>query len=129
MDSGELQPGMIFGRDFRVVRALRAGGMGSVYVVDQLSTGKQRALKVMAPELATDPAIRDRFVFEARAASRIESDHVVEIVTAGIDDADAEFVVGVARKAAAGVRRHGFHAGQRIVVETDAGCAGSLGHV
>lgn len=77
---------MIFGRDFRVIRALRSGGMGAVYVVDQLSTGKQRALKVMAPELATDQATRERFVLEARAASKIESDHVVEIVTAGIDE-------------------------------------------
>lgn len=81
-----LEPGAVFGRDFRIVKALRAGGMGAVYVVDQLSTGKQRALKVMAPELAYDPAIRERFVLEAHAAARIESDHVVEIVTAGVDE-------------------------------------------
>src|SRR3954463_5700611 len=77
---------MVFGRDFRVVRALRAGGMGAVYIVEQMSTGKQRALKVMAPELAMDAATRERFVLEAKAASKIESDHVVEIVTAGVDD-------------------------------------------
>jgi formylglycine-generating enzyme required for sulfatase activity/serine/threonine protein kinase len=83
----QLSPGATFGGDFRVVRALRAGGMGAVYVVDQLSTGKQRALKVMAPELASDPSVQERFVLEARAASKIESDHVVEIVTAGVDQA------------------------------------------
>ncbi len=82
----DLQPGTIFGRDFRVVKALRAGGMGAVYIVDQLSTGKQRALKVMAPELASDPATRERFVLEARAGSKIDSDHVVEVVTAGVDE-------------------------------------------
>jgi formylglycine-generating enzyme required for sulfatase activity/serine/threonine protein kinase len=81
-----LEPGIIFGRDFRIVKALRSGGMGAVYIADQLSTGKERALKVMAPELAADPATRERFVLEARAASKIESDHVVEIVTAGVDD-------------------------------------------
>src|SRR5262245_30077794 len=81
-----LQIGAIFGRDFRVVKPLRAGGMGAVYIVDQLSTGKQRALKVLAPEIATVPGVRERFVLEARAASRIESDHVVEVVTAGIDE-------------------------------------------
>src|ERR1043166_6986975 len=86
MGSGVLEPGAVFGRDFRIVRALRAGGMGAVYIADQLSTGKQRALKVMAPEFVSDPAIRERFVLEARAASKIESDHVVEIVTAGVDD-------------------------------------------
>jgi eukaryotic-like serine/threonine-protein kinase len=82
----KLEPGMVFGRDFRIVRALREGGMGAVYVADQLSTGKQRALKVMAAELAVDPSIRERFVLEAHAASRIESDHVVEIVTSGVDE-------------------------------------------
>jgi formylglycine-generating enzyme required for sulfatase activity/serine/threonine protein kinase len=76
---------MIFNRDFRVVKALRAGGMGAVYVVDQLSTGKQRALKVMSATFAQSPAARERFVLEARAGSRIESDHVVEVLTAGID--------------------------------------------
>ena len=93
-DLSALQPGAIFGRDFRIVRPLRAGGMGSVYVVEQLSTGKPRALKVMSPELAQSQAARERFVLEARAASRIESDHVVEIVTAGVDEATgAPFIV------------------------------------
>ncbi|MEJ7734441.1 MAG: bifunctional serine/threonine-protein kinase/formylglycine-generating enzyme family protein [Polyangiaceae bacterium] len=86
MSRDSLIPGAVFGGDFRIVKALRAGGMGAVYVVDQLSTGKQRALKVMAPELAADPAIQERFVLEARAASKIDSDHVVEIVTAGVDE-------------------------------------------
>ncbi len=91
---GGLEPGMVFGKDFRIVRALRAGGMGAVYVVEQLSTGKQRALKVMMPELAVDPSIRERFVLEAKAAGKIESDHVVEIVTAGVDEASgAPFLV------------------------------------
>jgi len=82
----KLEPGTIFGRDFRIVRPLREGGMGAVYIADQISTGKQRALKVMAAELAVDPATRERFVLEARAGSRIESDHVVEVVTAGVDE-------------------------------------------
>jgi formylglycine-generating enzyme required for sulfatase activity/serine/threonine protein kinase len=85
-DTGVLQQGNIFGRDFRVIRALKAGGMGAVYVVEQLSTGKQRALKVMNPDLAHNPTTRERFVLEARAASQIDSDHVVEVVTAGVDD-------------------------------------------
>ena len=85
-DTGVLEPGRVFGRDFQIVRALKAGGMGAVYIVEQLSTGKQRALKVMNPELAQDPATRERFVLEARAAAQIDSDHVVEVVTAGVDE-------------------------------------------
>jgi formylglycine-generating enzyme required for sulfatase activity/tRNA A-37 threonylcarbamoyl transferase component Bud32 len=60
--------------------------MGAVYVVDQLSTGKQRALKVMAPELAMDELARERFVREAKVGAQIESDHVVDVITAGVDE-------------------------------------------
>src|SRR5688572_16657298 len=81
----ELVAGAVFGREFRILRPLRAGGMGAVYVVEQLSTGAQRALKVMAPELASDAATRERFVREARIGAQIDSDHVVEVVTAGVD--------------------------------------------
>ncbi len=81
-----LAPGSVFARDYRVLRPLREGGMGSVHVVEQLSTSKLRALKLLNPSLATDPVMRERFVFEARAASRIESDHVVEVVSAGVDE-------------------------------------------
>ena len=81
-----LEPGAIVGRDFRVVQPLAAGAMGAVYVVDQLSTSKRRALKVMAMELASDPKHRERFVREAQVGSQIESDHVVEVVSAGIDE-------------------------------------------
>jgi formylglycine-generating enzyme required for sulfatase activity/tRNA A-37 threonylcarbamoyl transferase component Bud32 len=89
-----LEPGTIFGKDFRIVRPLREGGMGAVYIAEQISTGKERALKVMAAALAFDAATRERFVLEARAGSKIESDHVVEVVTAGVDEATgAPFLV------------------------------------
>jgi eukaryotic-like serine/threonine-protein kinase len=86
MTSLGLEPGSIIGRDFRVVEHLASGAMGSVYIVEQLSTGKQRALKVMGMDLANNERARDRFVLEARIGAKIESDHVVEVVTAGIDE-------------------------------------------
>jgi serine/threonine protein kinase/formylglycine-generating enzyme required for sulfatase activity len=85
-DSEEALIGSVFARDFRVTRRLRSGGMGSVFVVEQLSTGKERALKLLAPGLAENADVRERFVREARAASAIDSDHVVEIVSAGVDE-------------------------------------------
>ena len=81
-----LAAGSIFARDFRIVRLLGAGGMGAVYVAEQLSTGKQRALKLMQPQLVADASLRRRFEQEARIGARIESDHVVEVHAAGIDD-------------------------------------------
>jgi serine/threonine-protein kinase len=61
--------------------------MGAVYVVEQISTGKPRALKLMLPDFVADPTSRKRFAQEAQIASRIESEHVVEVVGSGIDPA------------------------------------------
>ena len=59
--------------------------MGAVYVVEQRSTGCLRALKVMHPQLLSDERMRDRFVLEAKVGARIKSDHVVQVVGAGLD--------------------------------------------
>jgi serine/threonine protein kinase len=80
-----LGPGDAFAGDFRIERTLGEGGMGAVYVAEQLSTGKKRALKVMHPQLAPDEKSRRRFTEEARIGSRIDSEHVVEVVAAGVD--------------------------------------------
>ena len=80
-----LDVGAVFAGDYRVVRRLSEGGMGAVYVVDQISTGKQRALKVMLPQLVADGEMRRRFEQEARIGARIRSDHVVEVQAAGVD--------------------------------------------
>src|SRR5215213_4820559 len=61
--------------------------MGSVYVVEQLSTGAERALKLMHATLADDPDMRRRFEIEARVGARIESDHIAQVMGAGVDPA------------------------------------------
>jgi serine/threonine protein kinase len=82
-----LAPGAVFARDYRIVGLLAEGGMGAVYIAEQLSTGKRRALKVMLADLVSDPRARQRFELEARIAAQIESEHVVEVVGAGVDEA------------------------------------------
>ncbi len=82
-----LASGRVFAGDFKVVRPLKAGGQGSLYVVEQLSTSKQRALKLMLPELVAQPSSRRRFEQEAKIAARIQSDHVVESIASGVDAA------------------------------------------
>ncbi len=81
----QLARGSLFAGDFRVVRPLSQGGMGAVYVVTQLSTGMPRALKLMLPSLVADPRMRERFTQEAKVGARIESEHVVSVVGAGVD--------------------------------------------
>jgi len=60
--------------------------MGAVYVAEQLSTGRLRALKVMKAGLVADKKSRRRFLDEARVGARIKSEHVVEVVEAGFDE-------------------------------------------
>jgi serine/threonine protein kinase len=82
---GSLRSGVVFAGDYRIVRPLAEGGMGAVYVAEQLSTGRQRALKVMHPSLVPDERSRERFAEEAKLGARIDSEHVVEVVGAGVD--------------------------------------------
>jgi serine/threonine protein kinase len=79
--------GSIFARDFRITHRLGEGGMGVIYAAEQISTSKPRALKVMHPTMVHDTRLRDRFLQEAHAAAQIESDHVAEVVAAGVDEA------------------------------------------
>jgi len=80
-----LAPGTVVGGDFRIEAPLAAGGMGAVFIATQLSTGRRRALKVMHALLVGDALSRERFLEEARVGSQIESEHVVEVVGAGVD--------------------------------------------
>jgi hypothetical protein len=78
-----LVAGSVVAGQFRVLGLLSQGGMGTVYRVEQISTGAPRALKVMLPQLAADARARERFTQEAQAASRIDSEHVVQVIAAG----------------------------------------------
>src|SRR5262249_51675124 len=86
VDAPTLSEGRLFAGDYRVIKPLAEGGMGAVYVVKQVSTGEERALKVMHPLLVNNAEARQRFEQEARVAWRVASEHVVEIHAAGVDE-------------------------------------------
>jgi len=74
-----------FAGRYRVIRELASGGMAAVYQVLDTKTDRLRALKLMLPELAQDADLRGRFLDEASVVGRVRSDHIVEVVDAGID--------------------------------------------
>jgi serine/threonine-protein kinase len=53
--------------------------MGMVWAATHLVTRKPVALKMLRPERATDPALRQRFFREARAACAVQHPNIVEI--------------------------------------------------
>jgi serine/threonine-protein kinase len=61
--------------------------MGSVYEVIHLETERRRALKVMHAHFAESADFRERFKREARVAAQFESDYIVDVFDAGVDEA------------------------------------------
>jgi serine/threonine-protein kinase len=68
---------------YRIEALLGRGGMGVVYVAQDLSLGRRVALKLLAPELASDGAFRERFLRESRLAASIDHPNVIPIYEAG----------------------------------------------
>ena len=73
-------------KDFYVLRRLGRGAMAEVYLAQQVSLGRQVALKVLNAELARDPNYVRRFHHEARAAAALVHAGIVQIYEVGQDD-------------------------------------------
>ena len=72
--------GAILGGSYRLTRALGEGGMARLYEAEHLFLDRRYAVKVIHEHLARRPELIARFEREARAASRIHSEHVVQVV-------------------------------------------------
>jgi serine/threonine protein kinase len=81
----ELRRGQIFA-GYRIDGTAGRGGMGVVYRATQIARGRTVALKLLAPDLAEDSALRARFSRESRLLASIEHPHVIEIHEAGVAD-------------------------------------------
>lgn len=77
--------GRVVGDDFRIVAPLGEGGMGVLFVAEQLSTGRRCALKLMQQRLGNDPKLEERFVREAHIGSMIDSPYVANVLSGGIE--------------------------------------------
>jgi serine/threonine protein kinase len=64
---------------YRVLKVLGTGGMGIVFLAQDIRLGRQVALKAMLPQLASRPEARERFLREARTAAAIEHENIVAI--------------------------------------------------
>ncbi|WP_345672407.1 serine/threonine-protein kinase, partial [Streptomyces similanensis] len=71
---------------YRLAARLGAGGMGRVYL-SHTQGGRPVALKVVRPELADDPAFRQRFGREIKAARRVRGAYTAELIDADADGA------------------------------------------
>ncbi len=68
---------------YRVDELLGRGGMGVVYLAQDLSLERRVALKLLAPELSSEEGFRERFLRESRLAASIDHPNVIPIYEAG----------------------------------------------
>jgi eukaryotic-like serine/threonine-protein kinase len=64
---------------YSLIRELGRGGMGIVYLAQEVQLDRPVALKVLPPRLAARDELRDRFLREARTAARLSHPHIVPI--------------------------------------------------
>jgi serine/threonine-protein kinase len=78
---------------YRIEWLLGLGGMGAVFAATHLQLEARVALKVLLPEALQVPEAVRRFEQEARAAARIQSDHVVRVTDVGQLPDNAPYMV------------------------------------
>jgi tetratricopeptide (TPR) repeat protein/predicted Ser/Thr protein kinase len=83
-----LMPGAILGARYEIVDTVGEGGMGAVYKARDRELGRIVALKVIRPELASNPDILQRFKQEILLASKVTDRNIIRIYDLG----DAEGV-------------------------------------
>jgi len=80
----------IIGGAFRVIGMIGQGGMGVVYLVEQLSLKKQLALKVLSPEFVNEQSWL-RFQAEAKTLAALNHATLVKVYDLGIHDRSLPF--------------------------------------
>ncbi len=83
-----------FGR-YRLLSVIGQGAMGKVYKAHDTVIGRDVAIKVLPPELATEPGYEERFRREAQTAARLTEPHIIPIHDTGEIDGRLYLVMPV----------------------------------
>lgn len=82
---------LIAGR-FKIVRKLGQGGMGAVYLAEQVGIGHRVAIKFLKSEFSTDVEIARRFLNEAKTYAKVAHPNAVTFHEFGQDDEGNLFI-------------------------------------
>ena len=92
MQQQSLDGAVLDGR-YRLVKALKRGGMGEIYAAEHVDTRRRFAVKILREPWSRDHVTRERFRLEARATSRIVHPHIVEMIDYGVTEAGICYLV------------------------------------
>jgi serine/threonine protein kinase len=85
-------PGARVAGKYRIERVVGRGGMGVVYAAHHEVLDQRVALKILAPESAVQATAVARFLNEARLAARLRSDHLCQVLDAGVIENGLPFI-------------------------------------
>ncbi|MFN7976141.1 MAG: protein kinase [Acidobacteriota bacterium] len=78
---------------YRTIRSLGEGGMGAIYLAEDISLGRQVAVKTISSKLSQEPEALSRFRREARAMATVSHPHVVHVHALSEKDGQAYIVM------------------------------------
>ena len=79
--------------EHKILTEIGSGGMGRVLLAVDEALGREVAIKILAPRYAEDPALRARFMHEARAMARLNHPYIVHIYNLGHPEEPPHFVM------------------------------------
>ncbi len=77
-----LEPSQIFSH-FKIIRKIGEGGMGAVYLAEDLNLSRQVALKILTSDVFDDSERHERFRREAKTAAQVTHPNVMSIFEIG----------------------------------------------
>ena len=77
---------------YRIRRRLGAGGMGEVYLADDLTLKRRVAIKLLTSKDLTDEQVRESLLREAQAAASLDHPNICSVYEVGTDG-DLSFIV------------------------------------
>jgi serine/threonine protein kinase len=84
--------GHVLAGRYRIERVLGYGGMGVVYAAHHVLLDQRVAVKILYGDALAHETKMRRFLFEAQAAARLETEHVARVLDVSVED-DVPFIV------------------------------------